>query len=646
MSQCPACLSHNPGSAAFCGHCGTNLRRLASKSGPAWRYFFAALAVSVLLIVLTWIVGIAYRSPEEQSGRTESGSRRTSEASRDNSGGGGGGAADKRTESVPREPRLPTPHEVVSKVTAALVVCDLRDRENRPWKQVRGLLVDTSGVVLCRYTPLLGAYGGTCRLGTRTRARVEISGLLFRDEDLDLALLRLRAAPTDYPSVPLLSEAPWTVLSVGDPVYVFSDYKPVRSTVGQAYLRDLQGRERLALAEQPSLPAESFCALDAYGFVVGLCAPLDDVESGPAQMVVDPSVGLVSSLDAPVLFSLRDLTSASFEGTFQDLAQRGQEAFSSKDWSGAIENLEAALERVPYDEPSDIEVERIRTRLLEAYLAETERLHQDGDIAGAGRIAEVGLARYGETPKLWLCLGEWQLVENQFSDSISALLQAQELESSREVAVLLESAYLQLYEETSQRGDEKAIEAVLLEAIERVPDSGAIRLELAELYYRLGAFDEASRLAVDVPRLNSTLRGAAEDLQKRVERELNARDAVVIPISSGSASYRTAASIDGALSVSFIIDTGATSTTLPRRVIEQLGYDLRNAQFVRVRTAAGLIDAPIVHIASLDVEGYVVRNLQVLVLPDSTPPLLGLNFLKYFRYTVDATRREFRLERP
>ena len=81
-------------------------------------------------------------------------------------------------------------------------------------------------------------------------------------------------------------------------------------------------------------------------------------------------------------------------------------------------------------------------------------------------------------------------------------------------------------------------------------------------------------------------------------------------------------------------------------MIEQLGYDLRNAQFVRVRTAAGLIDAPIVHIASLDVEGYVVRNLQVLVLPDSTPPLLGLNFLKYFRYTVDATRREFRLERP
>lgn len=57
------------------------------------------------------------------------------------------------------------------------------------------------------------------------------------------------------------------------------------------------------------------------------------------------------------------------------------------------------------------------------------------------------------------------------------------------------------------------------------------------------------------------------------------------------------------------------------------------------------MQAPLVRIASLDVHGYVVRNLQVLVLPNGTPPLLGLNFLKYFRYTVDATRREFRLER-
>jgi predicted aspartyl protease len=58
-----------------------------------------------------------------------------------------------------------------------------------------------------------------------------------------------------------------------------------------------------------------------------------------------------------------------------------------------------------------------------------------------------------------------------------------------------------------------------------------------------------------------------------------------------------------------------------------------------------------IRLVSISLQGYAVHNLPVIVLPDSKGRslnlnLLGLNFLNYFKYSVDSTRGEFRLERP
>jgi clan AA aspartic protease (TIGR02281 family) len=81
----------------------------------------------------------------------------------------------------------------------------------------------------------------------------------------------------------------------------------------------------------------------------------------------------------------------------------------------------------------------------------------------------------------------------------------------------------------------------------------------------------------------------------------------------------------------------------------EMGYALSpDLEHVTIGTANGTILAPVVLLESVNLHGYAVRNIKAIVLPAKSSArigLLGLNFLDHFRYSVDAGRREFRLER-
>lgn len=127
------------------------------------------------------------------------------------------------------------------------------------------------------------------------------------------------------------------------------------------------------------------------------------------------------------------------------------------------------------------------------------------------------------------------------------------------------------------------------------------------------------------------------------------RSAVILPIQKGPNPIRSTVTIDGRASFEFVIDTGATHTTVPRRFAERLGYDVERSERIGVRTAGGEIEAHKIILGEVDLAGFRVRNVEAIVLPDAIAldfGLLGLNFLEHFRYGVDATRGEFRLERP
>jgi aspartyl protease family protein len=92
----------------------------------------------------------------------------------------------------------------------------------------------------------------------------------------------------------------------------------------------------------------------------------------------------------------------------------------------------------------------------------------------------------------------------------------------------------------------------------------------------------------------------------------------------------------------FLVDTGASGTVLPRRLAEQAGLQLEAP--VRTHTAGGVVEG---HMARADLElmgGVRAERLPVMVLPDLSKPLLGMDLLAKLRFVQQGGTLS--IERP
>lgn len=94
--------------------------------------------------------------------------------------------------------------------------------------------------------------------------------------------------------------------------------------------------------------------------------------------------------------------------------------------------------------------------------------------------------------------------------------------------------------------------------------------------------------------------------------------------------YHWPGRVDG-VPVDFLVDTGATSTALPRALAERAG--LQPEGTVRSNTAGGLVTGQTAR-ADVSLEGGVqALRLRVTVLPDLDSPLLGMDVLGRLKLT-------------
>jgi clan AA aspartic protease (TIGR02281 family) len=89
----------------------------------------------------------------------------------------------------------------------------------------------------------------------------------------------------------------------------------------------------------------------------------------------------------------------------------------------------------------------------------------------------------------------------------------------------------------------------------------------------------------------------------------------------------------------FILDTGATYTSISQELADQLGLDLDHSETVRITTANGRIEVPKVMLETLSVGGLEAHNVEVTVIPvrsgSQFSGLLGLSFIRQFVLTID-----------
>ncbi|MBC7978560.1 MAG: clan AA aspartic protease [Myxococcales bacterium] len=104
----------------------------------------------------------------------------------------------------------------------------------------------------------------------------------------------------------------------------------------------------------------------------------------------------------------------------------------------------------------------------------------------------------------------------------------------------------------------------------------------------------------------------------------------------------------GATTVRFVLDTGATYTTITPEVAEELGYGERDQlRTTRVQTALGSEHGYVIAVAKISVLGVAARGLAVHIFDlgyDDVDGLIGLNFLSQLNYEIRSAEHRILVE--
>jgi len=180
----------------------------------------------------------------------------------------------------------------------------------------------------------------------------------------------------------------------------------------------------------------------------------------------------------------------------------------------------------------------------------------------------------------------------------------------------------------------------------RYPEDDALRLLDAERLLNAGDLDScAQQLAREVAR--SDLKLLRQGLLNRLKMERRAEGRVLIEFTPGSSVIEVTALVGG-VPIDFVIDTGASSTSIPTSVLGPLGITVdENTPRQQVRTASDEFEAPVVALPRVNLQGAVVDGMRATVLDLPGQPgtgLLGLDFLGRFRIDLDIEKGWLLLE--
>jgi len=105
--------------------------------------------------------------------------------------------------------------------------------------------------------------------------------------------------------------------------------------------------------------------------------------------------------------------------------------------------------------------------------------------------------------------------------------------------------------------------------------------------------------------------------------------------------------------VSMFLDTGAGIVVIPYHIAKRLWvFDKSGPRIQLVSANGGITNATYALIESIRVQGVEARNVDAAILPENAPVLpginggiLGMSFLKKFKFTLDSKNKELILEK-
>ena len=155
-------------------------------------------------------------------------------------------------------------------------------------------------------------------------------------------------------------------------------------------------------------------------------------------------------------------------------------------------------------------------------------------------------------------------------------------------------------------------------------------------------------------RLVSLSRAGLRNLGDYSNYTYNVTRAVINVNTAGSIMIVNDVTLNDTLNVNFVLDTGATYTTISTATASKLNISTQRSKKIKIMTGSGYVTAPLVKISKIEVKGLVIKNIEAVVidLPNHNSKgnqgvvgLLGLSFLNNFKFTVDKLHDQITLEK-
>lgn len=657
--QCPECESFLDDSVAFCGQCGASVER---RRKP----FSARIQVSHVLLFLCLLGVLVVVAIRLQTDREPAAiapvevvpALAAGDSEPDVLVGPEVVRKRVRSESVEdRDEPLPLTSRKVRVLTHnATTRLELYDSDQDLLGSRPGILIGSDGLLLCRFRSLLGATGGLCHVrGPRT---LKVAGAVHVDPVRDLALLQLSEVDGDIrideplPGLLSLTESESrSSLDEGFAIFLSGEESAWQfGVISQENYYGLDQVSRLRVSGEEPFVKELFVAVDPLASLIGLCYREERGRGSYEQessILIDSVESVAGFFDSESLRTLEELSAEHFDDTFAAFFYRGKKAWTKENFEVASGFLFDALRQGAVEQVEEEKLEEA-SGLLEKTVKELIVRWRDADqwerLAG---LLERALEFFPDEADFWGYLARSFLELERYEDSILPALRFRELRPGRDADLVLRTGFLRLalvlYRETDLYGASR----VLLEGLDYLPGSGLLHLELGKIYQKWDSLEDAARVFQIAKGLDVSLAREVDLYLEKIDDELKRREAVIIPIREGARSIRAPVVVNGGSRFEFLVDTGASLTAISQDMARELGYRIGpQLRWIRVRTANGVVEAPIVVLESLSIQGFTVENVEAIALPrhGSKAGLLGLNFLNHFKYTVDANRGELRLQ--
>jgi clan AA aspartic protease (TIGR02281 family) len=335
----------------------------------------------------------------------------------------------------------------------------------------------------------------------------------------------------------------------------------------------------------------------------------------------------------------------------QDSKNAMAQLLERKAFARAVERYEALQGHA-----EDAAVQRTRKQLL----AYARRLVAQGDYTSSMQLLQRYLQADYRDPQARMLLAEVYRGRRELRAAIDQLYEAkgqawrpQVLERlNRQIRALV----VEYAQSLKQRGDNSGVLALYQDLTQLEPSYAPYFIALAVAQLALDDNDAARQsllLVAQDPQVGAKARELLERVRvatvepQQPEASSAAGAVAGIPLLRGGSHFLVEARLGGTQPARLLIDTGASLTMLTADTLKRRGIGAHaTGRTGTFDTANGRVRAPIYRLDSLSVGDWQVSDLEVGVLDLSDARidgLLGMNFLRHFRFFIDQDAAILRL---